>query len=104
MEKKRRYPKEIREKAIRMVQDHQHEYNSQWEAMRSIAGKLGMTPETLRQWVKKSERSSDSLISGFHNAERIKELERENRELKRSNEILKSAATFFAAELDRPEK
>jgi len=101
---KKRYPKEIREKAIRMVQDHQHEYNSSWEAMCSIAGKLGMTPETLRQWVKKSQAGSDSLISGFHNAERIKELERENRELKRSNEILKSAATFFAAELDRPDK
>jgi len=104
MKTNKRYPKEIREKAIRMVQDHQHEYNSQWEAIRSIANKLGMTPETLRQWIKKSEVGSNSLVQGFHNAERIKELERENKELKRSNEILKSAASFFAAELDRPSK
>jgi transposase-like protein len=100
----KRYPKEVREKAIRMVQDHQSEYNSQWAAITSIAGKLGMTPETLRAWLRAAENAGDSLVTGFKNAERIKELERENKELKRSNEILKSAATFFAAELDRPSK
>jgi len=104
MEKRKRYPKEIREKAIRMVQDHQDEYPSQWAATKSIAGKLGMTPETLRLWIRKAQENSDTLVDGFKNAERIKELERENFELKRSNEILKSAAAFFAAELDRPLK
>jgi len=104
MNTKKRYPKEVREKAIRMVQDHQDEYDSQWAAIKSISGKLGMTPETLRQWIRKSQGGSDSLVQGFKNAERIRELERQNRELKRSNEILKSAAAFFAAELDRPKK
>ena len=100
----KRYPKEVRERAVRMVQDHQDEYTSRWAAINSISGKLGMCPETLRSWIRKAEESSDTLVSGFKNAERIKELERENRELKRSNEILKSAASFFAAELDRPSK
>jgi len=100
----KRYSKEIREKAVRMVQDHQDEYASRWAAINSISGKFGMCPETLRSWIRKAESNSDSLISGLKNAERIKELERENRELKRSNEILKSAASFFAAELDRPLK
>jgi transposase len=93
----KRYPKEIRERAVRMVEDYQDEYDSQWAAIKSISSKLGMCPETLRSWTRKAQENSDSLMSGFKNAERIKALERENRELKRSNEILKSAASFFAA-------
>ena len=98
----RRYPEELKERAVRMVLDHTPEYTSQWAAIRSIATKFGMTPETLRTWVRRAE-TDGGLRSGLTTAERerIKELERENRELKRANEILKSAAAFFGAELDR---
>ena len=98
----RRYPEELKERAVRMVLDHTPEYTSQWAAIRSIATKFGMTPETLRTWVRRAE-TDGGLRSGLTTAERerIKELERENRELKCANEILKSAAAFFGAELDR---
>jgi len=103
MEKQRgkRYPKEIRDKAVRMVDEHQHDYPSQWACINSIAEKLGMTPETLRKWVRRAEDAGEPLANGMAGAERIKQLERENKELKRSNEILKAAAAFFGAELDR---
>ena len=108
MEKKKgtRYPKEIRDKAVRMVDEHQSEYSSQWACIISIAEKLGMTPETLRKWVRKAEEASAGapLKDGLTAVERMKELERENKELRRSNEILKSAAAFFGAELDRQHK
>ena len=103
MEKKTsvRYPKEIRDKAVRMVDEHQSEYPSRWACILSIASKLGMTPETLRRWVRKAEETGEPLKNGIAGTERMKELEREVKELRRSNEILKAAAAFFGAELDR---
>jgi len=101
-----RYSPEIRERAVRMVFEHQAEYDSQWAAMNSIAGKIGCTAETLRKWVRQAERDQ-GLREGLTNSdrERLKTLERENRELKRANEILRKASAFFAqAELDRKPK
>jgi len=102
MNKLTRFPKEVRERAIRMVFEHTEEYGSQWAAIRSIADKIGMSPETLRKWVRQAERDG-GLRPGLTSDERsrMKEIERENRELRRANEILKSAAAFFGAELDR---
>src|SRR5665811_1795991 len=101
----KRYPPELKERAVKMVMDHSSEYSSEWAAITSIAGKFGMTPETLRKWVRQAERDR-GVRSGLTTSERerLKELERENRELKRANEILKSAAAFFGAELDRRQK
>jgi transposase len=100
-----RYPAEVRERAVRMVFEHEGEYGSQWAAITSIAAKLGMTPETLRTWVRRAE-TDEGLRPGLTTTERerLKTLERENRELRRANEILKAAATFFGAELDRRQK
>ena len=98
-----RYSPEIRERAVRMVFEHQAEYDSQWAAMNSIAGKIGCTAETLRKWVRRAERDQ-GLREGMTSSDRdrLKALERENRELKRANEILRKASAFFAqAELDR---
>ncbi len=103
MNKSTRYAPEVRERAVRLVFEHQGEYASQWAALSSIASKIGCTPETLRQWVRRAERDQ-GLRSGMTSSdrERLKELERENRELKRANEILRKAAAYFAqAELDR---
>jgi len=88
-----------------MVFEHGPEYDSQYAAIRSIADKFGMSPETLRLWVRRTE-TDEGLRPGLTTDERarMKELERENRELKRANEILKSAAAFFGAELDRRQK
>jgi transposase len=101
----KRYPAEVRERAVRMVLEHEGEYDSQWAAISSVAQKLGMTPETLRKWVRTAE-IDGGLRAGVSTEERarIKELERENRELRRANEILKAAAAFFGAELDRKQK
>lgn len=98
-----RYPPEVRERAVRMVLDHQGDHPSQWAAIRSIADKFGMTHETLRRWVRQAE-TDEGLRPGLttDERERLKALERENFELRRANEILKSASAFFAAELDRP--
>ena len=97
-----RYPQELRERAVRMVLEHQGEHPSQWAAICSIAHKFGVSAETLRKWVRKAE-VDDGLRSGLTSdeRERLKGLEREVRELRRANEILKSASAFFAAELDR---
>ena len=102
----KKYSPEIRERAVRMVFEHEHEYDSQWAAIRSIAPKIGCTTETLRTWVRKTEIDTgrrDGVTSDER--ARIKELERENRELRRTNEILRKASAFFAqAEFDRPPK
>ena len=103
MSKRTRYSPEVRERAVRMVLEHQAEYESQWAAMESIAQKIGCTTETLRKWVRQSERDQ-GLRPGLttDERERLKALERENKELRRANEILKTASAFFAqAELDR---
>jgi transposase-like protein len=86
-----------------MVEEHQGEHDSQWAAIRSIAGKIGCTPETLRRWVREVERDTGQRAGlATEERQRLKELERENRELKRANEILRKASAFFAqAELDR---
>jgi transposase len=86
---------------VRLVLEHQAEYASQWAAMESIASKCGMTPETLRKWVRRAEVDAGAR-PGLTSDERnqLGELERENRELRRANEILKTAAAFFARELD----
>ena len=98
-----KYSPEVRERAIRMVREHGPEHPSQWAAMASIAGKLGCTTETLRRWVRQAERDSGQRAGlTTDERQRLKELERENRELKRANEILRKASAFFAqAELDR---
>ena len=105
MSRQTRYPQEVRERAVRMVFEHTPEYDSQWAAIRSIAEKFGASPETLRIWVRRAE-TDEGLRPGLTSDERarMKELERENRELRRANEILKSAAAFFGAELDRRQK
>ena len=106
MNTSRRYSPEVRERAVRMVLEQQTEHSSQWAAIQSIASKIGCTNETLRRWVRQAERDQ-GLRSGMtsDDRERLKKLERENRELKRANEILRKASAFFAqAELDRPLK
>ena len=105
MKTQKRYPQELKERAVRMVFEHTPEYSSQWAAMQSISAKLGMSAETLRAWVRQAERDA-GLREGLTTTERerMRELERENRELRRSNEILKSAAAFFGAELDRRQR
>jgi len=102
----KRYSPEIRERAVRLVFEHQEEHESQWETIVSIASKIGCTAETLRKWVRQAERDQGKR-AGLTSSEqeRLKQLERENRELKRANEILRKAAAFFAqAELDRRPK
>ena len=96
------YPSEVRERAVRMGFSQEAEHDSQWAAICSISAKLGMTSETLRRWVRQAE-IDEGRRSGLSTdeRERLTDLERENRELRRANEILKSAAAFFGAELDR---
>jgi len=106
MNKRPGYSPEVRERAVRLVLTNEHEYNSRWAAIKSVASKIGCTPETLRAWVNKSA-VDEGVQPGTttDDAERIKALERENRELKRANEILRLASAFFAqAELDRDQK
>ena len=100
-----RYPAELRERAVRMVFEHEGQYPSQWKAIVSIAEKLDVHRETLRNWVRAAEVDSGARPGVTSDErERIKALERENRELRRANDILKSAAAFFGAELDRQSK
>ena len=99
-----RYSPEVRARAVRMVLEHQGDYPSQWSAIGSIASKIGCTGETLRKWVRQAERDQ-GLRDGTTTEERdrLKALERENRELRQANEILRKASAYFAqAELDRP--
>jgi len=100
------YPRELRERAVRMVAEVTSEYPSQWAAMAAVAQKLGIgSTETLRKWVRQAEVDAGDRpgLSSEEHAE-IKRLKRENAELRRANEILKSASAFFAAELDRPQR
>ena len=101
-----KYPRELRERAVRLVIESKADYGSEYEAIRSIAAKLGITsPESLRKWLRQAEvdggarlgKTSDEIAE-------IRELKKENAELRRANEILKSASAFFAAELDRPHR
>ena len=104
MNKSTRYSPEVRERSVRLVFEHQGEHASQWAAIGSIASKIGCTPETLRKWVRRAERDQGlrSGMTGSEDREHLKALERENRELKRANEILRKASAYFAqAELDR---
>ena len=106
MPRRPKYPAEIRERAVRMVFDHQAEHASQWETIRSIASKIGCTPETLRNWVRQAEIDTGRR-GGLTSEERdqLKALQRENKELRRANEILRIASAYFAqAELDRRQK
>ncbi len=101
MSRRGRYPQEVRERAVRMVQEHRGEYPSESAAITSIAGKLDVGTEALRLWLRRAE-VDQRRRPGVTTAERerIRELERENRELRRANEILKAASAFFARELD----
>ena len=101
-----RYSQEVRERAVRMVFEHGSEYDSEWEAICSIAEKIGCSSETLRKWVRRTEVDTGRRggLTSDQQA-RMKELERENRELRRANEILRKASAYFAqAELDRRPK
>ncbi len=101
-----KYSQEVRERAVRMVFEHAGEHESQWEAICSISGKIGCSSETLRNWVRRTQVDAGSR-EGVTSEERarVKDLERENRELRRANEILRKASAYFAqAELDRRPK
>ncbi len=103
MNKSPKFSPEVRERAVRMVQEHREEYPSLWAAVESLAPKIGCVPHTLYEWMRKHEVDS-GVRQGTTTADkdRLKELERENRELPKANEILKLASAFFAqAELDR---
>ena len=106
MKKSVKFSPEVRERSVRMVLEHQGEYESQWAAICSIAAKVGCTHETLRRWVRESETDSGARPGPTAaEQERIKALEREVRELRQANEILRKASAYFAqAELDRPFK
>jgi transposase-like protein len=103
MSKSNKFSPEVRERAVRMVQEHRGEYPSLWGDIESIAPKIGCVPQTLSEWVKRAEVDA-GVREGVTTSEarRVKELEREVRELRKANEILKLASAFFAqAELDR---
>lgn len=99
-----KYPEELRERAVRMVAEIAPQYGSHWAAICAVAGKLGVgTPETVRTWVRRAEVDAGQRPGvSSEQSEELKRLKRENAELRRANEILKAAAIFFGAELDRP--
>ena len=103
MNKSNKFSPEVRERAVRLVQEHRGEYPSLWAAVESIAPKIGCVPQTLLEWVKRTEIDAGSRPgTTTAEAQRIKDLERENKELRRANDILRTASAFFAqAELDR---
>lgn len=103
MNKSNKFSPEVRERAVRLVQEHRGEYPSPWAAVESIAPKIGCVPQTLLEWVKRTEiDAGERPGTTTAEAQRIKELERENKELRRANDILRTASAFFAqAELDR---
>ncbi len=99
-----RFSPEVRERAVRLVLEQAKEHPSQWAAITAVAPKLGCTKETLRRWVREAERETGQRPGPTRaDEDRVKALERENRELRRTNEILRKASAYFAqAELDRP--
>ena len=103
MKKSNKFSPEVRERAVRLVQEHRGEYPSLWAAVESIAPKIGCVPQTLLEWVKREEVDGGQREGlSTSERERIKALEREVKELRRANDILKTASAFFAqAELDR---
>ena len=103
MNKSNKFSPEVRERAVRLVQEHRAEYPSLWAAVESIAPKIGCVPQTLLEWVKRTEIDTGARPGTTSaEAQRIKELEREVKELRRANDILRTASAFFAqAELDR---
>jgi transposase len=106
MARRNRFSQEVRERAVRMFSEHRPEYGSEWAATRSIAEKIGCSPETLRTWVRRTQVDAGER-PGVTSDERARmmELEKENRELRRANEILRKASAYFAqAELDRRPK
>ena len=106
MNKSNKFSPEVRERAVRLVQEHRGEYTSLWAAVESIAPKIGCVPQTLLEWVKRAEVDAGTRPgTTTAEAQRIKDLERENKELRRANDILRTASAFFAqAELDRRQK
>tara|TARA_R100001369_G_C3297265_1_gene165062 strand:- start:946 stop:1269 length:324 start_codon:yes stop_codon:yes gene_type:complete len=103
MNKSNKFSPEVKERAVRLVQEHRGEYPSLWAAVESIAPKIGCVPQTLLEWVKRTEiDAGDRPGTTSTDAQRLKDLERENKELRRANDILRTASAFFAqAELDR---
>ena len=101
-----KYPRELRERAVRMVAEVRPDYPSEYAAMTAVAGMLGIgSPETIRTWIRRREVDAGDRAGVTTDAQaEIKKLKRENAELRRANEILKAASAFFAAELDRPHK
>ena len=100
-----RYPRELQDRAVRLVQESRGHHESEWAAMCSVAAKLGVTaPETVRKWVRRAEVDAGNRpgVTSEESAE-VRRLRAEVRELRRANEILKTASAFFAAELDRPQ-
>lgn len=96
-----KYSLEVRTKSVRLVREHLDDYGSEWETIKVVSGRLGMTPETLRKWMRQAD-IDDGYTAGVSTAEtaRIRELERKNAELEKTVEILKAASVFFARELD----
>ena len=106
MGRQNRFSQEVRERAVRMVAEHRSDYGSEWEAIRSIAEKIGCSAEALRTWIRRTQVDAGEK-PGMTSEERarMKALEKENRELRRANEILRKASAYFAqAELDRRPK
>lgn len=103
MTKSNKFSPEVKERAVRLVQEHRGEYSSLWAAVESIAPKIGCVPQTLLEWVKRAEIDvGERPGTTTAEAQRMKDLERENKELRRANDILRTASAFFAqAELDR---